>query len=308
MPELNNTTTAMKPREEPLPERFHCRGCGHNQESSEGQLGWVRGNTSQFNQQNFPLWRCPHCATIHAVGAVDFEEIYRNYPLNERRLDAFAVATLGNLLKRLIAGGLRKSHRILDYGCGSGLFVTYLREQGYWRVSGYDPYVPAFASLPEDSDGFDWIIANDVIEHCDDPSEILAHCCSLLRSGGHLYVGMPDAAGVKDMSDLETHVTRLHQPFHRVIMTQPTLEKLAGETGFDLCRRYRRSYMDTLKPFANYRFLDELCLSVDHDMDRALRPIEAARAVLTHPRLWFFAVGGYFLPSADEPASIWEKR
>jgi len=119
---------------------------------------------------------------------------------------------------------------------------------------------------------------------------------------------MPDAAGVKDMSDLETHVTRLHQPFHRVIMTQPTLERLAREAGLGVCKRYSRSYMDTLRPFANYRFLDELCAAVDHDMGRALRPTDAMRAVVTHPRLWFFAFGGYFLPSAQEPASIWEKR
>jgi SAM-dependent methyltransferase len=222
-------------------------------------------------------------------------------------MDAFAVATLRNLLSRLEQHGLRKEHRILDYGCGNGLFVTFLRERGYEQVEGFDPYVPAFETCPARLHGFDWIVANDVIEHCDEPKGLLERCHSLLRTGGHLYVGMPDADGVTSMRDLDRHVTRLHQPFHRVIMSQRTLNGLADRVGLHLQRTYRRSYMDTLRPFANYRFLDELCRAVDHDMDQALNPLSSARAFVTHPRLWLFAVGGYFFPTAMEPASIWTK-
>jgi hypothetical protein len=61
--------------------------------------------------------------------------------------------------------------------------------------------------------------------------------------------------------------------------------------------------MDTLIPFANYRFLDEFGKALGHDMDAMLQP-SAAKVMLTRPSLWFYAYFGYFFPSAYEPAVI----
>lgn len=281
-----------------------CALCGYRAESPRPEeFGSARGNTARFQGCLFKLWKCPKCLTLHSLDPVDFADIYRDYPPNVRRLDVFAKGTLGNLLRRLEFAGLGKNARILDYGCGNGLFVQFLRQRGYRQVSGYDPYVAEYAHLPEGP--FDCVVANDVIEHVDDPRALLAECVSLVAPGGLLYVGTADSEPV-DMRELEPHLMRLHQPFHRVILTQAGLLRLAGETGMEQVRRWRRSYMDTLLPFANYRFLDEFNRALGHDMDRALDPA-AGRILLRRPLLLWHALFGYFSPSAWEPAVLLRK-
>ncbi|HYT32062.1 MAG TPA: class I SAM-dependent methyltransferase [Thermoanaerobaculia bacterium] len=278
-----------------------CRVCGHEPASPEDRdVGTARGNTRRFARKTFRLWKCPRCQSIHNVDPVDFADIYSDYPLNKRKLDVFARGTLANLLARLERAGLRKEDSILDYGCGNGVFLQFLREKGFTRVAGYDPFVAEFSSLP--AGPFDCVVANDLIEHVPDPRATLAECAAKVRQGGLLYVGTADSEPVV-MNDLEPHIMRLHQPFHRVIVTAKGLERLAGETGLAPVASYRRSYMDTLLPFSNYRFLDELNKTLGHDLDAALDP-SSARVVMRTPRLWFFALLGYFFPSADEPAVV----
>jgi 2-polyprenyl-3-methyl-5-hydroxy-6-metoxy-1,4-benzoquinol methylase len=287
-----------------LAARTLCRVCGYDVESpGSGELGVVRGNTARFRSREFRLRKCPVCGSIRALDAVDLADVYRDYPLNRRRLDGFARGTLGNLLRRLRSAGLESSDSILDYGCGNGLFLEFLRLKGFARVSGYDPYVPEFGAPPEGP--FDCVVANDVIEHVDDPRSTLGDCARLVRPGGLLYIGTADSEPVR-MDDLDRHAMRLHQPFHRTILTQATLLRLAAELGMERVRAWRRSYMDTLVPFANYRFLDEMSRATGHNMDAMLAP-SAARLVARSPRLLFFGFLGYFFPSAAEPAVVLRK-
>jgi SAM-dependent methyltransferase len=282
-----------------------CRVCGYADDGSDQTaFGTVRGNTRRFLGQQFPLWKCPQCLSIHSLAPVDFSDIYLDYPLNQRRLDVFARGTLGNLLRRLVRAGLKKSDTILDFGCGNGLFVQYLNERGYARVTGYDPYVKTYSTLDRQA-RFDCVVANDVIEHVDDPREMVGQCAGLSRPGGLVYIGTADSEPV-DMRNLEPHVMRLHQPFHRILLTQAGFMSLALESGLEVLQTYRRSYMDTCMPFANYRFLDEFNAALGHDMDRALDPA-AGRIVARKPALLFYALFGYFMPSAYEPAVVLRK-
>ncbi|MEW9900460.1 class I SAM-dependent methyltransferase [Chitinivorax sp. PXF-14] len=284
---------------------YQCKICGYQTQSpAASECGQARGNTERFRQQQFNLWQCPKCQSIHNVDPVDFQDIYTNYPLNMRRLDVFAKGTLANLLKRLQFAGLRKDARILDMGCGNGLMLEYLREQGYGDVHGYDPYVQGYATPPTGQQ-FDCVIANDVIEHVPDPRQFAKDCAGLVKPGGLLYIGTADVEGV-DMSNLSSELMRLHQPFHRVLFNQQSLEKIGRDTGLALLKSYRRSYMDTLKPFSNYRFLDEFSKALGHVVDRSLAP-DAGKVILKKPSLLFYAFFGYFLPCAYEPAIVLKK-
>ncbi len=268
-------------------------------------FGQVRGNIEGYLDTQFPLWKCPKCQAIHSLQPVDYEEIYAKYPLNKRKLDIFARGTLKNLLNRLQKAGLEKTHRILDYGCGNGVLVEFLRLQGYRNVAGWDPYVPGWQDKPEET--FDCVIANDVIEHVDDPRIMMKDALSLVKPGGLLYLGTADSEGVEDMGDLERHIMRLHQPYHRVILTQSGLKKLGEELGLQVAASWQRSYMDRLVPFSNYRFLDEFNRALDHNMNLALEP-NAGKIMVKHPILWFWAFFGYFFPSAYEPAFLWKSK
>ena len=286
---------------------YECKICGYRTDAPRPkELGSVRGNTSRFKTTVFHLWKCPRCRTISSVDPVNFHDIYADYPLNkQRRLDFFARMTMGNLLRRLRKAGVEKNDAILDYGCGNGMFVRFLKARSYPNVSGYDPFVEEFADLPEQT-MFDCVVANDVNEHVSDPVSLVQDCVKHLKPGGLLYVGTPESEGV-EMNNLEPHVMKLHQPFHRTILSQETLKALGIEAGLELVRSYRRSYLDTLAPFANYRFLDEFSKALGHDMDLALDPA-SGKILLKHPGLWFYAFLGYFFPSAYEPAAVFRKQ
>jgi SAM-dependent methyltransferase len=287
--------------------RHKCVVCGNaDYDAPQGEIGTVRGNTQRFLGVRFRLFKCARCQSICALDDVDLADSYREYALNKRRLDFFARGTLRNLLKRLVSGGLKRTDRILDFGCGNGIFLQYLHQRGYRNAEGYDPFVPQFADGSRSPRSYDCVVANDVIEHSDDPRAVLRECARLVKPAGLLYVGTADSEGVQDMANLEPHLMRLHQPFHRVIISQRSLLALGEELGLARLIAFRRSYMDTMIPFCSYRFLDELNKALGHDLDVALSP-DAGRIILRQPALLIHAFFGYFFPSAYEPAVLWRK-
>ncbi len=283
---------------------YTCKICRYSTESPGSKdLGCARGNTGRFLNQTFDLWKCPKCLSIHTLGDVDLADIYADYPLNNRVLDIYAKGTYNNLLNRLKTAGLQTSDRILDYGSGNGIFIEFMESQGYTNIHGYDPYVKAYEALPDENSKFDWVIANDVIEHCIDPVGMMEHALGFLKKGGHFYAGTADSQDV-DMTDLDAHTMRLHLPFHRVIINQAMLLHLGRLFDMEPVSVFLRSYMDTLRPFSNYRFLDEFSKALGHNLDKALDPSNST-IVFKHPKLFFYAFFGYFFPSAYEPAVLW---
>jgi hypothetical protein len=172
-----------------------CRVCDHHALVPRPEdLGHVRGNTARFKNRFFTLWRCPKCQSIANIEPVDYKDIYRDYPMLKQRLDFFARATFKNLLHRLTQAGLKPGQSVLDIGCGVGVFVEWLKTQGFNDVTGFDPMVPRFASDPVGQQ-FDCVVANAVLEHMEDPRAFLKDAASRVKPGGLLYVGTADAGG-----------------------------------------------------------------------------------------------------------------
>lgn len=283
-----------------------CPMCGHGAiEARPQDFGEIRGNTERYWRRLFRLWKCPKCLTIINTEAVDFHDLYRDYPLNKRKLDIFAKGTLNNLLMRLKKAGLKKTDTLLDYGCGNGIFVDYLKLRGYANVVGYDPYVADYAQLPEKQ--FDVVVSNDVLEHGDDLYKMVEENLSLLKPSGLLYIGTADSEPV-NMRQLESEVLRLHQPFHRIIITEKSLHVLVKRDDVTLVAQYQRSYHDTRRPFSNYRFLEEINKAVGDNLDLAMDEKTTNCVFMRTPKLWFFAFFGYWFPTVIEPAVVVRKR
>lgn len=119
-----------------------------------------------------------------------------------------------SLLYDFIKPYLNKSDSILDIGCATGGFLKYLKERDYKKLYGIDPssaYVAearkieglkisldsAEAMLFE-SNTFDFLIADQVVEHLFDPNKIFIEATRVLKPGGYFCISVPDAARYYD--------------------------------------------------------------------------------------------------------------
>ena len=104
----------------------------------------VRAERQTFRGESFAVWRCAECKSIHAEDAVDLAHYYARYPVFDAALDWKLYVVYGGMLQRLERAGLTKSHRVLDYGCGSGILAIAAAKLGAAQVaaSDNDPQAP----------------------------------------------------------------------------------------------------------------------------------------------------------------------
>ena len=118
-----------------------CNICRASFEGAEQlEAANVRSNVRRFRHEEFAVWRCSKCRSIHARDEVDLPRYYQDSPFHNFRLGALARLFYRNILRRLTRAGLKRSHAMLDYGCGNGLFVEYIRSRGFVSVRGFDEF------------------------------------------------------------------------------------------------------------------------------------------------------------------------
>ncbi len=102
--------------------------------------------------------------------------------------------------------------RILDVGCGPGVFVRMLRKRG-WDADGID-IDRDFLEAPLEGP-FDAITAIYVLEHVTDPRRFLEKCGRLLRPGGVLYLRVPHTSAIVRLGRLVApRWNFFHTPWH----------------------------------------------------------------------------------------------
>ena len=262
-------------------------------------------NVRAFQTEVFTYWRCTACQSIHCLEDADLKRFYRDYPIKAHALDFWTRAAYANLLRRLAQAGLRPGNTVLDFGCGPGLLVRYLQERGFPHVSGYDPHVVEFADQATLARPHDMVIAQDVIEHAEDPRGFLADLVQLVTPGGLLSIGTPNAAGI-DLTRPDLYSLSLHAPYHRHILSESALLDLGREFALAPVGRYHRFYYDTWWPTVNYRFLRAYVRRAGNVLDAAFEP-PRVRLLFTSPGLWLDALFGYLFPPRSEMMVVFRR-
>lgn len=143
--------------------------------------------------------------TAHSHGANPWRSLLEGY----RR---FMIRGQVRRIRRLAAGISGNHLRLLDIGCGDGLFLAAC-QNGDWVRLGLDPSLDALASaqtrtvdglaqghadsLPFASDSLDVITMFHVLEHLPDPHRCLREVRRALRPAGLLVVQVPNAGSLQ---------------------------------------------------------------------------------------------------------------
>jgi 2-polyprenyl-3-methyl-5-hydroxy-6-metoxy-1,4-benzoquinol methylase len=130
--------------------------------------------------------------------------------------------------------------RLLDFGCGFGEFL-FTSERFGFEVVGVDRATPRIAGALvkvhpslEDLDEvkqFHAITLFEVLEHLDDPAQVLKQLSERLRSGGLLILETPDCTGVTGIKTHDDYL-KVHPLEHINAFTHETLKSIAGRHGF----------------------------------------------------------------------------
>jgi ubiquinone/menaquinone biosynthesis C-methylase UbiE len=119
----------------------------------------------------------------------------------------------------LIASHLNKEYKIIDIGCATGGCLKYLTLKGFSNLFGVDPseeYIKSAKQksghnfsigsaecIPFNDNLFDVAILDQVLEHLVDPRKALREAGRVMKKGGLLCIGVPDAARYSQVNSLD---------------------------------------------------------------------------------------------------------
>jgi SAM-dependent methyltransferase len=149
------------------------------------------------------------------------------------------VASLGAVAASLDA-------RILDLGCGRGQLLTILHRAGFRNIQGVDPFLEHDVEvlpglyvrkkrLSEVEESFDVIMLHHVIEHLENPAQILADCRLKLSPGGKIILRYPTADS-HAWEHYRQDWVQLDAPRHLFLHTRASIEILAQSAGLKIER------------------------------------------------------------------------
>jgi SAM-dependent methyltransferase len=157
---------------------------------------------------------------------------------------------LYNALSRYI----HRRDAVLDVGCAVGGFLDFLKGKGFTRLYGVDPaeaYVEkartkseyiiergSAESLPFDDGTFDAVVIEQVLEHLVNPAVAFREAGRVLRKGGVLCIGVPDAARYSDFYFYDYYWLLLREHIQHFDIN--SLKRLADKEGLELLE-YRQN-------------------------------------------------------------------
>ena len=142
------------------------------------------------------FFRCENCYYIFTTERkLGFEETKAHFKNQWIERPDGAYPACYTMLYRLLESTGKAGQRALDFGCGNGAFVKFLREKGV-ETFGIDPIpvdndmascvYPRLEDLPEKR--FDVITALEVFEHLDRPSDTVSRLLSYLNEDGFIFL------------------------------------------------------------------------------------------------------------------------
>jgi SAM-dependent methyltransferase len=204
-----------------------CCGCGHifNELSNKDREGLIRYYEDEYSLNNL------------------------NSPNTEGDLPGSSNKNSSNRYSNLFGfmqEYLKIDTSILDIGCATGGFLEYLDHRGYSDLHGIDfsfPYVNvakqnkrlniqlgSAEAIPYQDDSFDFVVADQVVEHLFDPNIVFTEAKRVLKHGGLFCVSVPHAMLYGDFSFFDFYWFLMREHIHHFDLEH--LMMLAKNHGF----------------------------------------------------------------------------
>jgi 2-polyprenyl-6-hydroxyphenyl methylase/3-demethylubiquinone-9 3-methyltransferase len=172
-----------------------CKCCGNE----SGLLGVVDFNKNCANAREFaqpcgiPIYYhgCRNCGFVFTTAFDSFSnDDFSKWIYNDRYLivdpDYLEIRPrkTASLVSRMCAH--RLDLRILDYGCGNGSTIRFMKELGLQNVDGYDPFVAEYQTRP--SGRYDLVLAVEVAEHTPTPIKTFKDVAGFVADDGMVMI------------------------------------------------------------------------------------------------------------------------
>ncbi len=223
-----------------------CVLCGAREREPVLEVALNRKNTPQ----TFRLLRCRSCELVITEPRLAGDELEVHYQQDYwGRTDADDLAWVrrDQRPRTTFLERFRRQGRLLDVGCGQGMFLLAL-DPARWERYGLEvmpvPYREAISRLGADRilaaeltraglprERFDVITFWDVLEHLPNPRAALEEAFRLLPSGGLVLLRLPNFASYQARRFGEDWYA-LQLPYHFYHFTPATLTWLLEVTGF----------------------------------------------------------------------------
>jgi SAM-dependent methyltransferase len=195
---------------------------------------------------------CVSCGLIRTNGLItaDYKNYHRDsdYVRNEPLFKNIFGRVYRDVVKVIKGKG-----RVLEIGCSTGVLLGLFKQNGWeaWGIESSGAAKEAAkkgiklintvwkrAKIPEGY--FDLIILNHTLEHMEDPVGLIAWACRYLKSGGKIFIGVPNAGS------LSANLMKARWPYilpkeHRYHFYPQILRKILEANGFEVIFEKSRS-------------------------------------------------------------------
>lgn len=209
---------------------------------------------------NFDILKCVVCGfgqTSPQINKGQIMNLYKKYyprqkiNLSKIRLENYKVPPRFKLWRKGLLNSchflVKQESDVLDVGSGLGYSLLFLKNMGC-DVFGIDPdenakkvankfklnfHLGFIEDKPFDNKKFDYVIANQVIEHTNNPISFLKLCKQRLKPNGKIIISLPNTGSLGRQLSGENWL-HWHIPYHLNHFNKKSIKSLTRRVGLEI--------------------------------------------------------------------------